>query len=220
VTRRLLAMVAAVLLVGLGAAACGKSGSSTRPKPATPDYTAPPPSLPASPVTLSTSPPPWLPPAVIDNGALSPSYVKAAGLPTGEEMLKVHYHAHLDVIVNGKKVSVPPYVGMVANAHKITGLAPLHTHADDGIIHIENSVPAKFVLGQFFIEWGVRFTPTCLGPYCTGGGNELAVFLNGKRYAADPTQLVLASHQEIAVEFGPAGKLPPPPSSFKFPTGN
>lgn len=217
-SRRAVAALAALLAVALTASACTKS--SPHAKPTQPDYTAPPPTLPAVSVTLSTSPPPWLPPAVINNGARSAAFVKAAGLPVGEEMLSVHYHAHLDVVVNGKKVQVPPYIGMVATAHKIAGLAPLHTHLDDGIIHIENSVPAKFVLGQFFIEWGVRLSSTCLGPYCSGGGNELAVFVNGSRYDGDPTQVVLAKHQEIAIEFGPTGKLPKAPSSYDFPSGD
>ena len=218
-TRRVDAAVAALLVV-LTAAGCASSNpsgkDSTKPQP---HYTAPPPSLPATSVTLSTSPPPWLPPAVINNGAQSAAFVKAAGLPTGEEMLSVHYHAHLDVIVNGKQVQVPPYIGMVATAHKVVGLSPLHTHNSDGIIHIENSVPAKFLLGQFFIEWGVRLSATCLGPYCSGNGNELAVFVNGAKYDPDPTRLVLAKHQEIAVVFGRAGKLPKPPSSYHFPSG-
>jgi hypothetical protein len=98
-------------------------------------------------------------------------------------------------------------------------LAPLHTHDDSGVIHIENSVPATFVLGQVFVEWGVRFTKDCLGSYCSGNGKELAVFVNGKRYNGDPTRLVLASHQEIAVVYGDAGSLPTPPSSYDFPSG-
>ena len=99
----------------------------------------------------------------------------------------------------------------------MSALAPLHTHDTTGVVHIENSVPAKFVLGQFFVEWGVRFTGECLGSYCTGNGKELAVFVDGKRYTGDPTRLVLASHQEIAIEYGASGQLPTPPSSYDFP---
>jgi hypothetical protein len=221
VTRRSGGLVLAALLLAAAAAGCGgSSGSSgTTSTTTTPSYTAPPATLPAAVVTLSTQPPPWLPPAVIDNGAQSAGYVAAAGFPYAAEMLTVHYHAHLDINVNGKAVTVPQYIGWVAKGNQVVGLAPLHTHTPDGIIHIENSVPATFVLGQFFIEWGVRFTPTCLGPYCTGRGKELAVFLDGKRYAGDPTRLVLAKHQEIAVEYGATGKLPTPPSSYSFPTG-
>jgi len=197
------------------------SGASSFPAVPTPaaTYTAPPQKLPVVDIPLSEDDPPWLPPAIIDNGADSAAYVAAAGLPYAEEMLKVHYHAHLDIRANGEKVTVPAYLGFVATGDKVAGLAPLHTHDDSGVIHVENSVPAKFLLGQVFVEWGVRFTPTCLGPFCSGNGNELAVFVDGKRYTGDPTRLVLASHQEIAVEFGDAGDLATPPSSYDFPAG-
>src|SRR5205807_6883543 len=102
---------------------------------------------------------------------------KAAGLPFAEEMLSVHYHAHLDVIVDGNPVVVPAGLGFVGSPpNHFTALAPLHTHDTSGVIHIENDVPATFVLGQVLTEWGVRFTSSCLGAYCTGGGKELAVF--------------------------------------------
>jgi hypothetical protein len=225
VTRRPAAALAA-LLAALATACSGGSstvdrvsGDSASPSTkATGSYTSPPATLPVGDVELSEQPPPWLAPATVANGADSAVYVAAAGLPWAEEMLAVHYHAHLDVIVDGEKVLVPPYLGYVIEGSE-SSLAPLHTHDDTGLIHIENDVPAEFLLGQVFVEWGVRFTPDCLGPYCSSQGKELAVFVNGKRYAGDPTRLVLKSHQEIAVEYGDAGKLPEPPSSFDFPSG-
>lgn len=232
-TWRPLAALGAAVLVA--ATACGGSSStsstpassapgatSSSTPTATPnaDYTAPPATLPAIPVQLRATPAPWLPPAVINGGAQSAAYVTAAGFSYAGEMLQVHYHAHLDIEVDGKPVVVPPYIGFVVRGRTGIGLAPLHTHDSTGIIHIENSVPAKFVLGQVFIEWGVKFTPTCLGSYCSGHGKELAVFVNGKRYSGDPTQLVLAKHQEIAIEYGAAGHLPKPPASYPFPPGD
>jgi hypothetical protein len=236
--RRLTAL--AVVLAGVAATGCTSGGSTPEPPPTTtppatgpstptstaaatfppaPDpYRSPPATLPTGPVALSTQPPPWVPPAVVNGGADSADYVAAAGLPYAEEMLEVHYHAHLDVTVDGDKVEVPPYLGFVRKGEDVQ-LAPLHTHDDSGVIHIENSVPATFVLGQVFVEWGVRFTKNCLGPYCSGHGKELGVFVNGARYSGDPTRLVLKSHQEIAIVYGDAGSLPTPPSSYDFPSG-
>lgn len=212
----------AVLLAAL-VAGCGGSSSAGGPGPAaapTTTYTAPPSTLPVpgSTITLSTAPAPWAPPALAD-ATHSADYVAAAGMPYSEEMLRVHYHAHLDVVVDGKAVEVPPYLGFVVRGNKALGLAPLHTHDGSGVIHIENSVPATFVLGQVFVEWGVRFSGTCLGGYCTDSGHELAVFVNGKRYAGDPTRLVLTKHEEIAVEYAATGRMPTPPSSYSFPSG-
>jgi hypothetical protein len=223
--RGLLAVVAlAVTLAGCA----GSSNPSTSPSgtPTTtasgaspePTYTAPPATLPTTPIHLTTAAPPW-PAPILVNPQQTAAYVAAAGLPYSVEMLQIHYHAHLDINVNGNPVTVPQYLGFVAQGQNVVGLAPLHTHDASGIIHIENSVPATFVLGQVFVEWGVKFTSTCLGPYCPGHGKVLEVFVDGKRYAGDPTRLVLAKHQEIAVEYGTAGSLPTPPASYAFPAG-
>jgi hypothetical protein len=227
------ATVTTAVLLAAAVAGCSGGGGSSGPKPtstptptgssaatcpAAPDYKAPPAKLPTQPVTLTSSKPPWAPP-LITQPQRTAAYVTAAGLPCSEEMLQVHYHAHLDINVDGKAVVVPQYLGFVAAGNQVAGLAPLHTHDNTGIIHIENSVPATFILEQLFIEWGVKFTPTCLGPYCTGHGKELALFVNGSRYNGDPTKLVLKSHQEIAIEYGDSGKLPQPPASYPFPSG-
>jgi hypothetical protein len=221
----------AVLAAGLlaaGLSGCSGSGSKAAPDPtgsckpspapSTATYRSPPATLPAGPVDLSTANPPWLPPAVIDNGKQSIAYVDAAGLPYAEEMLSVHYHAHLDINADGKAVEVPPYIGYVVSCGKASALAPLHTHQQDGIIHIENSVPATFVLGQFFVEWGVRLTKDCVGGLCAGKGKEIAFFVDGKRFTGDPGSIVLKRHEEIAIEYGDTGKLPTPPSSYAFPS--
>jgi len=229
-------VIAVAATVALAACSGGGSGGPSRPRTpsasasstpsttassacgATTTYKSPPSTLPTRAVTLTTAKPPW-PPPVLTQPEQTPDYVAAAGLPCSEEMLQVHYHAHLDINVDGNAVVVPQYLGFVAQGNNVVGLAPLHTHDNTGIIHIENSVPATFYLGQLFIEWGVKFTPTCLGPYCSGNGKELAVFVNGQRYSGDPTQLILKAHQEIAIEYGDSGKLPKPPSSYAFPSG-
>ncbi|HET6817520.1 MAG TPA: hypothetical protein VFH66_09895 [Mycobacteriales bacterium] len=225
---RTTAIAACVLSAALSACGSGSGGSVGQGSPPTASgtpsskpttYTSPPATLPVDPVDLSTAQPPWLPPAAIDQGKNSASYVTAAGLPYAEEMLSVHYHAHLDINADGKAVPVPPYIGFVANGTKALGLAPLHTHQQDGIIHIENSVPATFVLGQFFVEWGVRLTADCVGGLCGGKGKELAFFVNGKRYTGDPSRIVLTKHEEIAIEYGDTGKLPTPPSTYAFSSG-
>jgi len=229
--RRVLA--AALAVVALAGCGSGSGGSGTRtaptpsvssgaPTPTPPKtYTSPPATLPVPgyAVTMSTADAPWPPPALIDNGARSADYVYAAGLPYGEETTKVHYHAHLDVIVDGKAVPVPAYLGFVANGRSALGLSALHTHDATGIIHIENDRPATFLLGQVFIEWGVRFSSTCVGSYCTGAGKELAVFVNGQKQTGDPTQIVLAKHQEIAVVYGTPDEIGKAPSSYHFTNG-
>jgi hypothetical protein len=66
----------------------------------------------------------------------------------------------------------------------------------------------------------VRFTPSCLGGYCAGGGRQLRVYIDGRLDRSDPTRLVLEPHQEIVVAYGTAAQAPSPvPSSYRFPPG-
>ena len=122
-----------------------------------------------------TTPAPWGPPAS------TLSQIGRAGLiPVIGRVIR-HDHVHLDVIVNGRHVTVPGVVGLVepldvravshgaaASGDCATGHgffaqvanSPLHTHSPSGIIHIESDRPGTFTLGQFFDEWGVRLDST------------------------------------------------------------
>jgi hypothetical protein len=128
----------------------------------------------------------------------------------------VHIHQHLDLYVDGHNVLVPAGVGI----DPAVGYAPLHTHDPSGVLHVESPTVRTYTLGEFFAVWGVRFTPSCLGGDCAGGGRQLRVYVNGRADRADPTTLVLAAHQELVVAFGTAAQLPSPiPSTYQFPPG-
>ncbi|MEY9925942.1 hypothetical protein ABH926_000562 [Catenulispora sp. GP43] len=140
-----------------------------------------------------------------------------AGLPMlGSEELQVHYHAHLDVIVDGKPVTVPQYVGIDENAQTITAL---HTHDTSGVVHIESGKDVPFKLGQFFTEWGQPLSTTQVGPVAIGGDKALHVFVNGKEITGDPSQYVFKAHDEIVVWVGDKAQTPQVPSSYDFPPG-
>lgn len=145
--------------------------------------------------------------------------VQAAGLSlTSQETLTVHYHAHLDVFVNGKKVPVPGGLGInvgpngQAPAHGSPGIAPLHTHDATGVVHIEAPKADKFTLGQVFDEWGVRLTANQAGAY-----SPVKVYVDGKPVTGDPAGIVLKPHEEVAVVAG-HGTVSVPPS-YPFPGG-
>ena len=128
----------------------------------------------------------------------------------------VHIHQHLDLYVDGRKVTVPAGIGI----DPAVGFAPLHTHDPSGVLHVESPTVRTYTLGQFFAVWGVRFTPSCLGGYCAGGGRQLRVFVDGRPVQADPTAITLEPHQEIVIAFGTAAQLPSPvPSTYQFPPG-
>jgi hypothetical protein len=134
------------------------------------------------------------------------------GLQTlGAEGQATHYHSHLDIFVDGKKVAVPALIGINPGANYIT---ELHTHDTRGVIHVESPKENdEFSLGQFVAEWGVFLDNKCIGAYCDG----LKWYVNGKQQTGDPENLILKPHQEIAIVVGkPPAKIP---SSYKFAQG-
>lgn len=127
--------------------------------------------------------------------------LQVLGLPAlSQEGSVLHIHQHLDVFVDGESVTVPGGIGVNGNSF----ISPIHVHDTTGVIHVESPTKEQFTLGQFFAVWGVRFTPTRLGGYRSSASRPLRFYLDGKRYPSDPTRLVLASHQEIAVVIGKA----------------
>src|SRR5262249_8298720 len=125
------------------------------------------------------------------------------GFALGPEMLSYHIHAHLDVYVDGKKETVPQYVGI----DPLRGVfASLHTHDTTGIVHVEAARKRDFTLGQFFAVWGVKLTKDQLGPFSDGGGKQVRVFAGGKP-VSDPFHLALTPHEEIAVTYGTQAQL-------------
>jgi hypothetical protein len=159
-----------------------------------------------------TSNPPWEAPA--DASAA----VAAAGLPMlGEEGNAVHIHAHLDIIANGAPVQVPADIGIDDARQKIS---PLHSHDTTGVIHIESpTAPATFTLGQFFTEWQVSLAADHVGGLAADGSHQLKVYVNGKPYTGDPTAIVLAAHDEIAIVYGTQAQQTNVPSTYRWTNG-
>ena len=125
-----------------------------------------------------------------------------------QEAVNTHYHSHLDIFVDGKKVTVPAQIGINVGAGYIT---ELHTHDTRGVIHVESPKDNDhFTLGQFMAEWGVFLNSRCIGAYCDG----LKWYLNGKLQTGNPQSYTLEPHDEIAIVVGkPPAKIP---SSFQF----
>lgn len=155
--------------------------------------------------------PPW--PA--NNDASLQLRLREIGLePLREEGQVVHIHQHLDIYVNGEKVTVPAQIGIDADGGF---LSDLHTHETDGIMHVESPTQRSFSLGQFFAVWGLPLSAECIGSLCEQGARKLRVWVNGQEVTADPTRIVLAEHQEIVIAYGSQAQVPDPlPKSFDF----
>jgi hypothetical protein len=110
-----------------------------------------------------------------------------------KEQLVFHTHAHLTIIVNGSPRQVPADVGIPGAC-----IYYLHTHAADGVIHIESPVRRTYTLGDFFDEWGQPLGPGQVGPQ-TG---TVAAIYNGQRYLGNPRDIPLTAHAQIQLEVG------------------
>jgi hypothetical protein len=127
--------------------------------------------------------------------------IRRAGIEAFDaERLEFHIHAHLDVFVDGEPEPVAAEIGI----DRVEGvIAPLHTHDETGIIHVENDKQATFTLGELFNEWDVRLGATCVGSYCTPA-KRVEFYVDGKPYSGDPREIQLTRHREIAVVIGAA----------------
>jgi hypothetical protein len=119
-----------------------------------------------------------------------------------------HIHAHLTVFVNGVQRQIPAAIGIPGAQAQATAQGPfiasgtcfywLHTHAADGIIHIESPVHRAYTLGNFFDEWGQSLGPGRVG---AATGHVVALY-NGQVYQGNPRDIPLRAHAQIQLEVG------------------
>ena len=185
-------VVLAIVLTGGGSSSAAKTKTTTT-------------NLNALPGVRSTKAP-WRPEYRFLADRLAPLDLTTLG---GHNGLSEHFHVHIDIFVDGKKVKIPALVGINPGAGYLT---ELHTHDDRGVIHIEAQKTRDFTVGQFFAEWAVRLDANSIGGY-TG----MKWYLNGKLQTGNPEDLVFKPHQEIVFVVGkPPAKIP---SSFAFSAG-
>lgn len=175
----------------------------------TPSSTAP---LPTPAPAAGGGNPPWPAPSNPD------ANVAAAGLRLlSQEGAALHFHSHLDILVNGAPVAVPSGIGINEATQKIS---EMHTHDTTGVIHIEApDTSHRYALGQLFAEWGVRLDATHLGALTTGAGKTLVAYVNGKPVQGDPARIELTPHEQLTLVYGDAGATPKVASSYSFPQG-
>lgn len=143
---------------------------------------------------------------------------RAIGLSVAPmEGTALHFHTHLDILVDGRPVAVPAGLGISDSGQE---MAELHTHDTTGVLHIEAPATGKhYRLGQLFTEWNLRLDATDLGDLKAGGGRTLTAYVDGRRQGGDPAAIELTRHREIALVYGPANARPKVPSSYAFPAG-
>ena len=121
-----------------------------------------------------------------------------------------HVHAHLDLIVDSKSVTIPAGIGIKPNEC----LYWLHTHNTSGVIHIESPQQTTFTLGQFIQVWDN--TPGISPKFeeITHDDKSIRVFVNGVEVKDSYENIKLSAHDEIALV---SGNVPQSiPSSYEF----
>jgi len=125
------------------------------------------------------------------------------------EKLAFHIHAHLAIFVKGKQRQIPFGIGIgppwrgenfAAGPFVTSGscFMWLHTHAADGIIHMEAPKQISFVLGDFFDIWGQKLSRTQVGP----AKGRVTALVDGKIYPGNPRNIPLKRHEEIQLDVG------------------
>lgn len=138
------------------------------------------------------------------------------------EQVTYHVHAHLAIYVNGQPKAVPEGIGIAAprqtqNSSEgpfVTAGACfywVHTHTNDGIIHIEGPQEQAFTVGQFFDIWGQPLSSSQVGP----AQGSIIAYVNGQPFTGDPRGIPLAAKELVQLDVG----TDVAPQPFTFPEG-
>jgi hypothetical protein len=139
------------------------------------------------------------------------------------ESTVVHIHAHLAIFVNGQEEQVPLGVGIgqpwqVSDSDEGPFVDDgscfywIHTHTEDGIVHIESPIRRRFTLGDFFAIWQMPLNENQVGP----AQGPVITYVNGQRSSSAPQDVPLLPHERIQLDIG--GDVPP--YQFDFPDGD
>ena len=133
--------------------------------------------------------------------------IDGIGCNTSEQTV-FHIHTHLTVFVNGQQRQVPAGIGIPGAVAQQAPGGPfitsgtcfywLHTHAADGIVHIESPTERTYTLGEFFDEWGQPLGPSAAGP----AHGHVTVLYNGQVFEGNPRDVPLTAHAQIQLEVG------------------
>lgn len=219
----MLVLVAASLLLG----ACGSSGASTTstsgqasgpaPTSSTPATTSgglPPPNNPG-PEGIPLEQGPELAPASTTTPGTTVDGIQCAPL----EQLVYHIHAHLQVYLDGQPQTLPAAIGMIEPIYEETPYGRfygarkcyywLHTHASDGVIHVESPSKRIYTLGNFFDEWRQPLSWTEVA----GAKGKVTAFFNSKPWTQNPRTIPLLPHAVIQLD---VGSPTPPPQAISW----
>jgi hypothetical protein len=128
------------------------------------------------------------------------------------EHFNFHYHAHLNIFINGLSYLVPAGIGIKPSEC----IYWLHTHDISGIIHVESPENKSFSLGQFFDVWGKKFNNSQIFDFTVNESENktLLVYINGTAVNnLHYRDIPIVNHEDITILYGtPPAKIP----SYEF----
>ena len=126
--------------------------------------------------------------------------VQAAGQPVdgikceSHEQAIFHIHAHLAILVGGQMRQVPAGIGIQDPQSQQTAEGPflvsgscfywLHSHTQDGVIHIEAPEQRTFTLGNYFDVWGQPLGNSVVA----GDRGQVIAYVDGQRFTGAPAR--------------------------------
>ncbi len=200
----LVALLSAAVLAG-----CGSSSSSSTTSSARSSSQAS-----ASGSTTATATQIGFEGAPIEQGQeIAPASTTGTGTVDGikcgaTEQLAYHIHAHLAAFFNGQSRPLPGGIGIPGSQVVQSPQGPvatggqciywLHTHAPDGVIHIESPTQRIYTLGNFFDVWQQPLSANQVGTL----KGKVTAFLNGKQWTKDPRAIPLVPHAVVQLDVG------------------
>lgn len=108
---------------------------------------------------------------------------------------ELHIHPHLKIVINGAAWEIPENIGISPDCERV-----LHTHDNSGTIHVEPNFAQTFILGDFVLVWGEKFSREQILDYRADSSHKLTMTVDG-RPSDEWESLVLKDKQEIVITY-------------------
>jgi hypothetical protein len=130
---------------------------------------------------------------------IQPSAASISGIECeGTERHEYHVHSQLDVYVDGTQREVPSNVGILSVP---SCLYWLHTHSNDGLIHVEAPERQEFMLGQFLEIWEETHDNSTEF-FDSISDKQVTAYVNGTTFEDDYRIIPLEDHTHIVLAYG------------------
>jgi hypothetical protein len=114
-----------------------------------------------------------------------------ACLPGGHQNAMLHIHPEIEIMVDGIPETVPANIGINQFC-----MAEVHTHAADGVIHLESvNTSAEFPIADFFTVWDRELERESY---------DVSVTVNGEE-VSDPLSYIMGDHDLIVITYTSTG---------------